>query len=68
MGWTILGQCANCKHLGTDEIEIKEDDMEAIYLPTCAAFLRGIPREIRTNEVDHTKPFPGDHGIQFEAI
>jgi hypothetical protein len=28
----------------------------------------GIPSEIITNEADHREPFPGDHGIQFDAL
>ncbi len=35
---------------------------------TCKAFPDGIPDKILMGEADHTKPFPGDHGIQFEAI
>jgi len=34
----------------------------------CRAFQFGegaIPREIWLGENDHTKPFPGDHGIRF---
>ena len=33
----------------------------------CAAFPEGIPREILFNEVLHDKPYPGDHGIRYEA-
>ena len=32
----------------------------------CAAYPDGIPREILTMEVDHHKPYKGDHGIRFE--
>ena len=35
---------------------------------TCNAFPDGIPDEIITGEVSHTKPYKGDHGIQFEPI
>lgn len=34
----------------------------------CRAFPDGIPDEIWTGENDHTKPYKGDHGIQFEHI
>lgn len=26
-----------------------------------------IPEAIRRNQADHRRPFPGDHGIRFEA-
>lgn len=32
----------------------------------CTAFSTGIPREIYRGENDHTEPYPGDRGIQFE--
>lgn len=32
----------------------------------CDAFPKGIPVAILTMEHDHTTPFEGDHGIQFE--
>ena len=31
----------------------------------CEAFPDGIPREIIFNEVDHTKPYPGDGGLLY---
>ncbi len=33
---------------------------------TCDAFPDGIPLEIWLDHKRHTKPYPGDHGIQFE--
>ena len=35
---------------------------------TCKAFKKGIPEPIWTGEHDHTEPYEGDNGIQFEAI
>jgi len=32
----------------------------------CAAFPDGIPNEIAYGKNKHAKPFPGDHGIQYE--
>lgn len=35
---------------------------------TCKAFQDGIPPEIWLGKNDHTKPYPGDNGIQFEKV
>lgn len=32
---------------------------------TCGAYPNGIPPAIVFSEVDHRKPFKGDHGLQF---
>jgi len=53
-------QCYFCQHFN---IEFKSD--EEI---NCAAFKSGIPEEILTGENDHTNPYKGDNGIQFEPI
>jgi len=34
----------------------------------CRAFPDGIPEGIWDNQIDHRMPYPGDHGILFEAI
>lgn len=47
-------QCLFCEHFHLDF--------------KCDAFPERIPREIFDGEFDHTKPYPGDNGIQFEAI
>lgn len=44
--------CSFCKHVTGSR--------------TCAAFPDGIPRKILVEGDVHRKPFPGDHGIQFE--
>ena len=46
-------QCIECKHY------------HAFF---CDAYPDGIPDEIMTGEHDHTEPFKGDNGIQFEPI
>jgi hypothetical protein len=52
-----------CKHL-TGVYQPNDD--ESIEKPTCTAFPKGIPRAIAWGNNDHTKPYPGDHGIQYE--
>jgi len=49
-----IPQCFECKNY-TDNLE-------------CKAYPNGIPEKILLGEVDHTKPYKGDNGIQFEAI
>jgi hypothetical protein len=45
--------CFGCKHyLGSD---------------ICNAFMDGIPDDILNMKIEHGQPYPGDHGIQFEA-
>jgi hypothetical protein len=34
--------------------------------PKCAAFPRGIPRQILEGQADHRRPFPGDKGIRYK--
>ena len=50
---TIFPQCYKCKHYeGANK---------------CKAFDE-IPNKITQGKYDHTKPFKGDNGIQFEPI
>lgn len=35
---------------------------------TCEAFPKGIPDAILDGQNDHTKPFPGDHGLLYRPI
>lgn len=48
--------CSLCRHVQVDEMR------------KCAAFSDDIPLEIWKGQNDHRKPYPGDHGIQFEPV
>ena len=47
----LYGQCIDCK--------------KYINFISCMTF-DNIPMKILTGEHDHTEPYPGDNGIQFE--
>ena len=58
MNWS---QCNKCKH--------RQAYLADIKTTRCNAFqIENIPREISGNDFIHTKPYPGDNGIQFEAF
>jgi hypothetical protein len=51
-----LPQCLQCKYFHDEDTEHS----------TCDAFPQGIPEDILLSKFDHSKPFPGDNGIQFQ--
>ena len=53
-------KCMSCKHY----VVYPRDDMRGC--PYCDAFPKGIPSKIWWEEIDHTAPFPGDHGLRYE--
>ncbi len=61
--------CEECMHLHPTEFRKKmNEEGEQEFISICDAFPNGIPDEIYREGFDHTKPYPGDHGIQFEPI
>ena len=48
--------CIWCKHLRGEPIG------------SCDAYPEGIPDAIYEGENNHTKPYKGDHGIQFQQV
>jgi len=61
-------KCFICKHRRVN-IAVKKcpkcPDSD-IDIKTCEAFPDGIPHSISKYGFEHSKPFPGDNGIQFE--
>lgn len=49
-------QCSRCVHY----------DRAEPGKTRCSAFPRGIPIDILTGRIDHSKPYSGDGGIRFE--
>lgn len=68
--FTKLGSqvCSRCRHFRENRIDRREADSgpEFRFRPTCNAFPYKIPDEIWYEQNDHTMPYPGDQGIQFE--
>ncbi|MCP5510235.1 MAG: hypothetical protein H7A24_00005 [Leptospiraceae bacterium] len=61
----ILPKCAGCKFIVINAVDgFAYNDGKVTK--KCDAYPNGIPFEIWTNKVDHSKPYPGDNGIRFE--
>jgi hypothetical protein len=52
----VLPKCVFCSHSHLPESA------------TCTAFPDGIPDAILQEGYDHSKPYPGDHGILFDPV
>jgi len=59
-----------CKHFrGIRDLgEKPEEDSLPYGKFVCEAFPEGIPPELAYWRIAHTKPYPGDHGIQYEEL
>jgi len=55
----LTRQCLKCKHYTGSKT------MDGFV---CRAFRAGIPEPILNATHNHTKPYPGDHGVQFEPL
>ena len=53
---SLASNCPFCRH-------IREREAGMLW---CAAFPQGIPERILGGEIDHTRPYPGDHGFRFD--
>jgi len=52
-----------CKHF----LGVKDDDRpNSEDVVICTAFPDGIPDAIAYGPIPHTRPYQGDHGIQYE--
>lgn len=57
----LFSQCLTCSHFQSPL------DHPEVTGHACDAFAK-IPDEIWGDVVDHRKPYPGDHGIQWDAL
>ena len=62
-------QCWSCKHLHRNNYKANCCDAFTNPVETDWNVLpTAIPREIIDGTFDHTKPYPGDNGIQYEPL
>jgi len=55
--------CTHCKN----QLDKEVPKREGFIVKTCKAFPDGIPLGLG-GSIDHTTPYPGDNGIQYEPI
>lgn len=55
-----IPRCALCSRFHSENLDLDR------YV--CDAFPGGIPGKILTGDVDHSKPYKGDHGLQYLPI
>lgn len=62
----LMPMCMVCKHYTPYEPAKRTGEKCQGFGYTCEAFPDGVPEELMWKYYDHRKPYPGDHGIQFE--
>ena len=62
--------CETCKHRRGIVLLDAPEGLEAAARLVCDAFPKkpGVPDDLAFGKNPHTKPYPGDHGIQWEPV
>lgn len=59
-------QCYLCNHFEGKIVTSRAADGQGRQAYSCKAFTEGIPDDFILSNHDHTKPYPGDHGVLWE--
>jgi len=59
-------QCYVCKHFHGTVVTVRGADGQERRAYSCDAFGEGIPEEFILSGHDHTRAYPGDHGVLWE--